>query len=137
MIEVITDDKHRVAKWAKPKLEGNVQWANFQAFGFERHGDLVGAVVFTEYTGNDIHVSVVTTDPCWWHRRYIKLLYEYVFDQCGCIRISALVNESNRKSIKLLRGLGSKEEGRLRSYFNPKDGIVFGQLRSECKWLER
>lgn len=137
MIEVITDDKHRVAEWAKPKIEEGMHWENFQAFGFERDGDLVGAVIFTEYTGNDIHVSVVTTNPCWWHRRYIRTLYEYVFDQCGCIRISALVKEDNAKSIKLLRGLGFQEEGRLRHYFNPQDGLVFGQLRSECKWLER
>lgn len=137
MIEVITDDKHRVAKWAEPKIEEGMHWENFQAFGFERDGDLVGAVIFTEYTGNDIHVSVVTTNPCWWHRRYIRTLYEYVFDQCGCIRISALVKEDNAKSIKLLRGLGFQEEGRLRRYFNPQDGLVFGQLRSECKWLER
>ncbi len=137
MIRIIIHDKHRVAEWAKPKLDGDITWRNFQAFGFELDGDLIGAVVFTEYTGNDIHASVASTNPRWWHRRYIKMLYEYAFEQCGCSRISALVNETNAKSIKLVQGLGFQEEGRLRRYFNPQDGIVFGQLRSECKWLKR
>ena len=45
-----------------------------------------------------------------------------------CVRLGALYKVSNTKSQKLLRGLGFQEEGRLRKFFNPEDGIVFGQL---------
>lgn len=137
MIKLILHDKNRVSEWAKEQIGGGIGWKNFQAFGFELDKEIVGAVIFSEYTGNDIHASVASTNPCWWHRRYLRMLYEYAFEQCGCARISALVNENNAKSLKLVRGLGFQEEGRLRRYFNPQDGIVFGQLRSECKWLKR
>ena len=138
MIEVITDDKHRVAEWAKKQYAqyaDNPWRSGFQAFGLQKDGELVGAVIFSDYTGNDIVVSTVSTDPACWNRRCIRLLHEYVFHTCKCVRVTAMARASNRKSIKLLLGLGFKEEGRLRSYFHPEDAVVFGQLRSECKWI--
>jgi RimJ/RimL family protein N-acetyltransferase len=112
-----------------------MQWGASQCFGYELDGELIGAVIFTEYSGNDMQVTVVTTNPIWWTRRNIRAMYDYVWNKCGCVRLSALCKESNAKSQKLLRGLGFQEEGRLRKYFNPEDGIVFGQLRSECRWI--
>ena len=58
MLKVITDDTARVTSWASPHLEG-MQWPNAFAFGYELDDELVGAVIFTEQTENDIHVSVV------------------------------------------------------------------------------
>ena len=130
----ITNDSKRITAWASKHLDG-MQWGASQCFGYELDGELIGAVIFTEYSGNDMHVTVVTTNPIWWTRRNIRTMYDYVWNQCGCVRLSALCKESNTKSQKLLRGLGFQQEGRLRKYFNPEDGIVFGQLRSECRWI--
>ena len=133
-VKVITDDTNRVTSWASPHLEG-MQWPDAFAFGYELDGDLVGAVIFTERSDHDIHVSVVCTNPVWWHRRYIKVLFNYAFEHCGCTRISALAKESNAKSRKLLEGLGFQKEGVLRQYHKPEDGIVYGILQSESKWI--
>lgn len=83
-----------------------------------------------------MHCHVASTNPIWWTNRNLKRMYDYVFNKCGVARLSVLVRESNHKSLKLVRGLGFQEEGRLRKYFNPEDGIVLGQLRSECRWIE-
>jgi len=133
-VKVITDDTNRVTSWASPHLE-DMQWPDAFAFGYELDGELVGAVIFTEKSDHDIHVSVVCTNPIWWHRRYIKVLFNYAFEHCGCTRISALAKESNTKSRKLLEGLGFQKEGVLRQYHKPEDGIVYGILQSECKWI--
>ena len=137
MIEVVTNDKERVAKWAAPQIDRSIRWDQFQAFGFVSDGNLIGAVVFTEWTGADIHVSAVSTNPKWLSRKHLKILHDYAFNQCGCLRISALVKDSNHKSKKLCEATGFKEEGRLRNYFKTEDGIVYGQIKEECKWLER
>lgn len=134
-VNVITDDPKRVVAWAEGIL--GIQWKNPQAFGYELDGELIGAIVFTEYSGNDIHVSGVSTNPVWWQRRYIRSMYEYVFDECGCKRLSALTRPSNKEANALCIGLGFKKEGILRQYFYPEDGVIYGQLRDEVKWLKR
>tara|TARA_B100000073_G_scaffold346911_1_gene359571 strand:- start:1873 stop:2283 length:411 start_codon:yes stop_codon:yes gene_type:complete len=134
-VKVIIDEPKRVTKWASEHLENHPRLLWTQAFGFEFEGKLVGAVVFTDYSKNDIHVSVASTNPIWWQRRFLRAMYEYVWNQCGCLRISAMASEVNRKSRKLLERLGFKEEGRLRNFHGEHDAVVYGQLRSECKWI--
>jgi RimJ/RimL family protein N-acetyltransferase len=134
-VKVITDEPKRVTEWASKYLENQPSLDSTQAFGFELKGKLIGAVVFTDYSKNDIHVSVVSKNPILWQRRYLKVMYDYVWNQCGCLRISAMASEVNHKSRKLLEKLGFKEEGRLRNFHGEHDGIVYGQLRSECKWI--
>ena len=140
MIEVITDDKHRVAKWATPILK-SPDWSGFTAFGFELDGELIGAVIFNQFTNmeenNDMHVSVASTNSVWWNRDYLSEMYDYVWNQCKCVRLTAVVASSNKKSHKLVKALGFKQEGVLRKRFFPEDGVVYGQLKNECKWLER
>jgi len=133
-LKVITDDTYRVTSWASKHLD-DLEWYDAFAFGYEFDGEIVGAVIFTEPSKNDIHVSVVCTNPVWWHRRHIKVLFNYAFETCGCTRISALVKASNTKSRKLLKGLGFQQEGVIRQYHKPEDGIVYGILQSECKWI--
>ena len=136
MIKVIIDEPERISKWAEPQIEGGIYLRGTQAFGYELDGELVGAVIFQDYSEHDMHVSVVSTNSIWWQRRYIKAMYQYVFDQCKCLRLSAMANETNKKSNKLLKALGFKEEGRLRQFYKETDAIIYGQLRSECKWIK-
>ena len=136
MIRVIVDEPERISKWAMPQLEGQGNLRETQAFGYELNGEIVGAVIFQDHSQYDMHVTVVSTNSIWWQRRYIKAMYQYVFKQCKCLRLSAMANETNTKSIKLLKALGFKEEGRLRQFYKDSNAIIFGQLRSECKWIK-
>ena len=116
MIMMITDENKRVANWASKFLDG-ATWQNPQCFGFQEDGKLIGAVIFTNYSKNDIQVQAVSTNPRWWQRRFITHLFDYVWDTCGCNRVSSIVRESNRKSRKLNKSMGFKEEGRARQFF--------------------
>ena len=98
MIKVIIDEPERISKWAEPQIEGGIYLRGTQAFGYELDGELVGAVIFQDYSEHDMHVSVVSTNSIWWQRRYIKAMYQYVFNQCKCLRLSAMANETNTKS---------------------------------------
>jgi hypothetical protein len=38
--------------------------------------------------------------------------------------------------MKMNKQLGFTQEGRLRQLYPPHDAILWGMLRSECKWLK-
>ena len=140
MIMMITDQNERVANWASGFLDG-ATWKNPQCFGFQEDGKLIGAVIFTNYSKNDIQVQAVSTNPKWWQKRFIAHLFDYVWDTCGCNRVSSIVKVSNEKSHKLNKSMGFKEEGRARQFFKVEDGkyedgIIYGLLKDEDtpKW---
>ena len=136
MIKVITHDNERISKWASKHLEG-ITWNSPQCFGFELNDKLIGAVIFSEWTKNDIHVSVVSTNARMWQKRILRILFHYTWVTCGCIRMSALAKESNKKSRRLLEALGFKEEGRLRKYHGNEDGVVYGILKEDSeRWYQ-
>ena len=142
MIMMITDENKRVANWASKFLDG-ATWQNPQCFGFQENGNLIGAVIFTNYSKNDIQVNVVSTNPRWWQKRFISHLFDYVWDTCGCNRVSSVVKKSNEKAHKLNKTIGFKQEGIARQFFENEngqyeDGIIYGLLRDEDtpKWYK-
>ena len=76
MIKVIVNENKRVTDWAKQHMEDS-GWHDPQCFGFEKNDELIGAVIFTDWSPNDIHVHVASTDKSWWQRRYLSLLFDY------------------------------------------------------------
>lgn len=135
MIEVISDAAF-FAPWVAKKIGFGAVWPDAAGYGFLDNGNLVGAVVFTEFTGRDVHVHVASQDSGWCQRRYLKFIAEYAFVHCGVHRASAITNETNEKAEKFCRMWGFKEEGRLREYFEDgRDAIVWGILKHECRYL--
>lgn len=107
------------------------------ALGVVRDGVLVGGVVYHNYTGFNLEVSLAFDDPRWCSRATLRTLFAYPFLQLGCERITCIVGKGNKKSRRLTEGVGWKLEG-----VHPKaaDGkqaaISYGMLRDDCKWIK-
>jgi RimJ/RimL family protein N-acetyltransferase len=63
-------------------------------------------------------------------------LFAYPFNQIGANRILVQCSEANDKAMKMNKQLGFVQEGRLRQLYPPHDAILWGMLRTECKWLK-
>lgn len=65
----------------------------------------------------------------------LKAMIPYGFDHMGLNRIEAFVGPNNVPSLKLVRGLGFTEEGRLREHYckdgHVEDSLCFGLLKRE------
>ena len=80
-------------------------------------------------------------DPAYWRQgimtEALKALLIVGFEKMGLNRIQAIIDSKNKRSIKLVRGLGFKKEGvlRQRSYFNGqfRDDVIFSLLKEEWK----
>lgn len=80
-------------------------------------------------------------DPACWGRgimtEALKALLSFGFEKMRLNRIQAVIDSKNKRSIRLVQGLGFKKEGvlRQRSYFNGqfRDDVIFSLLKEEWR----
>jgi RimJ/RimL family protein N-acetyltransferase len=80
---------------------------------------------------------------CWGHgymAEALPVLLRFAFERLRLRRITADVDPRNGQSIRSLERLGFEREGYLREHYivngETQDGVLFGLLRSEARWLE-
>lgn len=97
--------------------------------------ELLAVVVYSRFTRYGCEMSIASSHPTWCSRRFLRAAFSYPFRQCRLERVSFVTTMDNPETIVLLQRLGAKEEGVLRRWFGELDGIVYGMLREECRWL--
>lgn len=107
---------------------------HYVAIGYERFGQLVGGVVFTQFSGRNIVLACALEAPL--TRMFLRALFFYPFLQLGCARMTLLIDEDNAKSIRLVEHVGFILEGRMREAMPRGDVLIYGLLRTECRWLK-
>jgi len=112
------------------------------AIGVARNNDLLAVAVFENYrTSNgkplSIECSIAADSPRWITKGTVRAILSYPFLQLGVQRITALVHETNERSVKFLNGLGFVREGYIRDALENGAGVyITGMLRAEAaKWL--
>lgn len=106
---------------------------------------LIAGFVYVEYRRpiddwpGDIQAWVAVDEAHrgkWLNRTILRKVFSYPFNQLGCSRINTSIAKNNKASRKLCLALGFVEEGKQRqAYPNNVDGILYGMLKSECKWI--
>lgn len=125
---IITDD--RVARFVGERC-GTIIYPPFTCMGIERDGAIIGGAVFNCFTGHDVEMTVAG-EAVAFTRRFYRAVRHYVFNQMGCLRVSA-TTESNQV-VELALRLGFKVEGVKRDHFGAgRDGVVLGILQGEWK----
>jgi RimJ/RimL family protein N-acetyltransferase len=99
------------------------------AMGIERDGRIIGGVLFNQFEGADVAVTIAGTG---WTRSFIEAVDQYVFGQLGCLRMTATTEYP--EVVAYAQRLGGQVEGRLRNHFGPsRDGIIVGILKEEWR----
>lgn len=98
--------------------------------------DLEAVWVYSKYDGNQCEVAVASVSPKWCTRRNLKVLFSFPFRQMECHRITGIIRKDNQRAISLVERLGAIKEGELREYCLDKtNAVIFGMLKSECRWI--
>lgn len=119
----------RIAKM--PSFMGEHRTA--AVFGVD--GTVLAAVGFDAFTPYECCIHLVVEDPRGVTRGTLRSAFEVPFGQWGLQRVSALVGASNRKSRDFLQRCGFKFEGVKRGAIDGEDELVYGMLKSECRWI--
>ena len=67
-----------------------------------------------------------------------RVVCDYTFAQNNLLRMTTFVRASNKKSYRITKRWGFREEGIVKLGFgppNPENMYVFGMTRNECKWI--
>ena len=130
-----------VADYVQGKL-GCIAFTNFTAIGVRYQDAFVGGVVyFNYYVVNEVPVSIEASfafeHPGWCRRGVLRALFAYPFNQLGVARFDACTARKNKRSRKVLKGLGFREEGvRHKRYDGVDDLVMYGMLRDNCRWIK-
>lgn len=127
-----------VATWVSQRVKHyRPNPGQYVAIGIAEGQRLIAGAVYHDFTGPGIGMTLAADSPRWATKGNISALLRYPFGQLNCRRISVCAARSNKRSRKLIEGVGFKLEGVIREGFGKEDAILYGMLRRECKWLER
>lgn len=107
----------------------------YTAFGMiGPDGLLVGAMIFNGFNEGSAEVSIYA--PRAVSRGSLRAAATYVFETNGCNRLTARTRASSLSVRRFIEKVGFQQEGVLRAYYQDgEDAILYGLLRSECRWL--
>lgn len=99
-------------------------------------GEILCVVLYSNWVRSGCEMVIASSSPKWCTRDFMRVAFGYVFNQSKRDRVTFIVEEHNLKSLSLCDRLGAKPEGVLRKWFGKTDGIIFGMLKEECKWIK-
>ncbi|MFT0547872.1 GNAT family N-acetyltransferase [Allopusillimonas ginsengisoli] len=100
-------------------------------------GKIQAVVIFDLMTDVDCRLNIATDGKRrWLSKAFLAWIFRVAFVQWSMRRVSALVEAHNAQSVKMVERLGFVQEGVLRKAFGEQDGILFGMLREECRYLD-
>ena len=99
--------------------------------------EIIAAVVYHGWrpTNAVIEMTIAASHPKWATRGTIRALLWYPFGQLGVTKAMALVDPDNKRSLKLVEGLGFEREAVLKRHAAGRDLVVCSMFRET--WAER
>lgn len=104
--ELIFDQKERVADWVAERVGQLSPWGGYYAMGAERDGEIIAGVVFNNFTDSNATVHLAISKPSKLLVELMDHAFIYGFHTCGLRRLTAPVEESNAKSLKICSHVG-------------------------------
>ncbi len=124
-----------IAHWVGEQLESEFD-PTAKAIGVAREGKLICGVVYHNYRPpKNIEMSIASINPRWATKQNLQTFFNYPFLQLGCSRVTVITDAGNVKVQKFLERLGFQREGLLRDANPDDDAVIYGILKSECKWI--
>lgn len=98
--------------------------------------ELLGGVIFPEFTGSSIEMHVAGFTPKWGSPDMLWVCFHYPFEQLGCKRILAFVPGDNLKALAFDHKLGFVTEAIIPDVYPKADLHVLSMTREQCRWLK-
>lgn len=125
----MTGEDERVADWIAEKTDAGKFWPPYTAIGFERDGALVAGIMFDQFNGSNVEITVAGRG-CFL-RTVRDYLFSYAFDQLKVRRVTIRTRASNKRVRGLCEKFGCVVEGYQPAFYPDDDAILFGLIRKE------
>lgn len=128
-----------VVIWVHLKLHRHCPDRNLaQGLGFvDDHAPwaILAGAVFNNWNGFNIEMSLALEDGFQWSRRSLRALFSYPFKQLEARRITVLIENDNRRSVRSAERLGFTHEATLTDACKAGDLLLYRLMHIECRWL--
>jgi hypothetical protein len=126
---IISEPREVIVRWvgAQTGLEFKLPYSTLASIGAD--GRISAGVVFQNWTGRDIELSVAATSI---PRALLKAIYRYTVEQLGCRRVTFRIRSSDLKTQESAQRLGARWEGRIRRFYSDsEDAVILGILKED------
>lgn len=135
---IIGNERQRGLDWAIPRLDAGVgHWDDASALILEKDGVITAVAVYNRwYPKKSVEISIASVGGRWLTRPFLAAVFGNPFINWDLPRVGSSISADNHKSIRFCEHLGFLREGRIREAgSNGQDLILFGMLKSECRFL--
>lgn len=120
-------------RWAENKL--GIKCPESASIAVLDRQGILAVALFNHHVHPDIHITFVSSSPRWAVRGVFRGILSYPFIQLHCSRITAITEAKNQPARAFLQRFGFREEGHHPELFSSGDGVSYGLLRRDCRWL--
>lgn len=111
----------------------------FTAMAWIHNGEMKGQALFNDYTGANIEIHLHFPNGI--TRQHVRQVYDYVFNQSKCVRLTAKPYCTNEKLLQLLTRLGFVYEYTQKDYYREGeqliDAVVYKLTKDNIpKWVK-
>lgn len=132
---IICNQDARVSAFVSQQI-GVEEWSNCRSIGLEKNGELVAGIVYDYYTGTNICMHIAVKGKRCMTKEFLWFMFYYPFVQLGVNRLTGIIPESNKESVRFAQGLhGAKLEARLKDAHPDGDMLIFVMFKDDCKYL--
>jgi RimJ/RimL family protein N-acetyltransferase len=138
---LVIDDPKRVGAWVAERAHADGFNGDYQAIGkTDENGNLVAGLVFFFYRGHSVEIALRLDKPRYVSPKIYRYCLHFMFIECGCRRVYALIVDGHRKTERLLAGMNFQKEGVAPKAIRKSDGqFVDGAhwalLRENCTMI--
>jgi RimJ/RimL family protein N-acetyltransferase len=133
--EIVLGHDAVVLAWLKAR-HGMELFPPCVAVGISEGTELIGAVVFNNYTRTNIEASVAGETRAF-TPKVIHFCFQYAFGQLGCSRATLRTRKRATEVRQLIERMGFRPEGKMRRYYGDDDAMIYGLLRQDAgRWFK-
>ena len=139
MIQLVIGQDKEVAHWVQQQYPQIASFDPCTALGVADGNKLIAGIVYYNYHGHMLDVSIAAIDPRWCNRRILRAFFSYPFKQLGVRRVQITVPKRDKRNRRNLERFGFKFEGKRRAVIpDGSDAIEYSMLRHEAeRWLTK
>jgi len=131
-------DKALLLDWLAPRLDTtprDLVWNNaFDVVGILRGNTIAGVILYNNWRGRSIEMHCAGSGS-WLTPGVVRAVFTYPFVDLGCELILLHIKRGNRIARAFAEHLGFKMDGIKRAEERRDDMMMYGMLKSECRWL--
>lgn len=134
---MIVFDADCVGQWVAEKTGGSYFAGSGQAIGLLRNDVLVAGVLYDNYNGRCIQMHVASDGSSrWMTREYLRVCFDYPFNQLKVNKIIGLVDSTNVEAIRFDENIGFHLEHVCTGAGKHGDLLIYSMTRSQCRWIK-